>query len=135
MTRLYKYVFCRYMRYYYRVDGDKDTAVFFGIMLMSVTNWFVIFSLLIIFYPNCIDAIPRNGVYSYLSISFILSVFYLPNWLYLIKINSLNKEYYKEIEEYEQNHKYSNVSFYGYFVCLLLFFIGSIILSSMIYPN
>jgi len=63
MIRLYKYVFSRYFKYCYRVDGDKDTAVFFGIMLMSVTNCFIILSVYVLVSDtNKLFFLNRSGI-------------------------------------------------------------------------
>lgn len=128
MIRLYKYVFSRYFKYYYRVDGDKDTAVFFGIMLMSVTNCFIILSVYVLVSDtNKLFFLNRSGIINKIITIVPLLVFCLTNYFYLIKMSELNEIYYEIIEEYELRRKHYNVSFYGYFICILFLFIISII--------
>ena len=136
MIRLYKYVFCRYMRYYFRVDGDKGLSIFAGVILMSATNWFLLMSISILVFNNIIFIsgdvndlwFKAKIVISMISLSII-------NYVYLIKVNKLDTKYNEVIEEFENKSTWHNILFYGYYFCILLFFIVSIILSSIIYHN
>lgn len=128
MIALYKYVFCRYMRYYYSVDGDKDIASIFGIMLMSVTNCFIILSVYVLVSDTSkLFFLNRSSIVNKVITIIPLLLFYLVNYFYLIKISILNEIYYEIIGKYELNRKYYDIYFYGYFICILLLFIISII--------
>ena len=133
MIELYKYVFCRYMRYYYRVDGHKNTAIFFGINLMSVTNWCAIFSIsMYVLNTEFLLKYTTDELRNKIIIIIFLASLALLNWVYLIKICMLDKEYYRLIEDFEIKHRRHDILFYGYFIGIFLFFILSMILSKYI---
>lgn len=128
MGELYKYVFCRYFKYYYRVDGDKDIAVLAGVLLMSVSNFFIISSIYIFLSKDYSlflikDDSLRIKVLKILPL-LLLSIL---NYIFLIRRNKLHNIFYDVVEKFENQKKHYNLYFYGYFLGVIFIFIISLV--------
>ena len=128
MIRLYKYVFCRYMRYYYSVDGEKDTAAFFGIMLMSVIDFFITGSIYIFLSEDYSLFFIKDDSFKIEIIKILpLLLFVILNYIFLIRRNNLHNVFYDVIKKFETQRKHYNLYFYGYFLGVIFIFAVSLI--------
>ncbi len=131
MMGLLYYIFSRLYRFY--TKRDKDIRYIAPIGIITVSTWFIILSISILLFPNKLNFILSIKDNSKITIALILIIILIIWWFIFIKIEMLNDRYNDIIDTYESKNKHHNVYFYGYFACILLFFIISMILSRIIY--